>query len=136
MQSEIINLPIPTSQTNEGPIIHFASEKLFVDYDFEKEDKTVEWIRLVFEDVLTFEYKQDSSSTADDVKGYNKIVRFTESELLIKVKKEWENFVDPITKEKGFYYSHWLTFFDDKGSINVIAKNFNISLLDLVFRQK
>ena len=55
---EHIPLPRPTSATVKGPKLQFESPTLIVAYDYERDDGVIEWTRLVFNDVLAYEYRQ------------------------------------------------------------------------------
>jgi hypothetical protein len=130
MKSTTIKLPRATNRTVTGPKFEADNERIFVDYDYEHDDGTIEWTRVVFNEILTFEYRRDSVCRADDVISPQQVRCLSESNLLREI-------LDPLRqssiwldwqKKKGGVerFKHFTMFFDDVGCLNVVGSSCNI----------
>ena len=125
-----IPLPRPTSATVKGPTLQFESPTLIVAYDYERDDGVIEWTRLVFNDVLAYEYRQIACCEAEHIIGYKAIKRFHESKWLAGVLKVWQEAVgwQQWQQRQGgeTRFQHFRVFFDDAGCVDVMAHSCNI----------
>ena len=119
-------LPLPTSRTVSGPRLHSHPPALVVEYDFERDDASIEWVRIAFDDVLAFEYRQDPCCEATDVVACNRMLCCSESEWLQTMRRRWERFMGDQMQKGPFLYKHWKTYFDDGGCVDVLAASFRI----------
>jgi hypothetical protein len=127
VKNELYDLPRPTSQTITGPILCLHSRKLTIDYDFERDDGIVEWIRVVFKDVLTFEYRQIECCQAEDLDAFNQIVKYPRSDWRKRMVDRSTYFLGVQANEKNAdTYAHWRMYFDDVGCLDVIARSFDL----------
>src|SRR5437867_12985817 len=118
-----IPLPRPTSATVKGPTLQFEYPTLIVAYDYERDDGVIEWTRLLFNDVLAYEYRQMACCEVEHIIGYKAIKRFLESKWLADVLKvlqeavSWQEWQQQQGGEKR--YKHVRVLFDDAVCVDV-----------------
>jgi len=127
MTTEYFNLAWPTSRTVIGPRLCLDSGALVVDYDFEQDDGSVKWIRITFQDVLAFEYRQIVCCCAEDLDAYNRVVKYLGSEWLKEMLNRRQRFLGGQAGEDCNLYAHWRIYFDDAGCVDVIAQAFEVN---------
>ena len=114
-----------TNRTVSGPRFQRQGEKVILEYDYERDDGGTEWIQIVFEDVLDFEYRQDVCCDEEDVIRATEIRSLTQSERLSRVLKLWQERVGwQIWQQKQGgvgRFKHFKLYFDDAGCVDVIA---------------
>ena len=125
--SEGLQLAVPTNRTMKGPILTHQGEQLIVDYDFESDDGSDLWGRIVFEEILAYEYLDISSCTAGDVLAPAEIRRRVESDYLSLVTSRWQASVGTQAwqQRKGGRerFQHFTIYFDDVCCVNVVASS-------------
>ena len=88
-----INLSRPTNRTSEGPRFRLERSQLTLEYDSEADDGSIEWSKVVFREVLTFEYRQESCCAPESVVGSRQIYAPSESPYLDEVLSRWQTSV-------------------------------------------
>ena len=70
------NLPLdkPTNRTVTGPTFLNEGSQVVVKYDYEHDNGKVEWVQVIFMDVLLFEYREASCCNEEDIVGQAKFV--------------------------------------------------------------
>lgn len=121
-----LELPRPTSQTIKGPLINLMDKNLTLGYDYENDNGTIDWVKIIFLDVLTFNYRQNSCVLPEDVKAYNVILDLGDSLWLNTNKQIYEKFLGKSHIHQGFNYKHWKIYFDDVACVEIIAREFQI----------
>jgi hypothetical protein len=115
----------PMNRTRRGPICRIEKDELIVDYDYEHENGTVTWSRLIFRSVLAIEYRQATCCHSDDIISATEIRRIEKSAWLSDVLKLWHESVGwQEWQEKlggARRFKHYTVFFDDAGCLNVVA---------------
>lgn len=128
--TRLLQLPQPTSHTERGPVVELDGGRLTVHYDCVTEDGVAEWTELVFEEVLTFGYRNMAACTDQDVLGADYVVEDDASTELDAAVNRWTTFVGWQGHEKGRQradpFKHFRVFFDDAGAIDVIARSLEI----------
>jgi hypothetical protein len=127
-QQETFQLPLPTSRTIKGPRINLDENTLVVSYDFEHDDGSIHWSRVVFYGILAFQYRQNTCCRAEDIDAYNKIVRRPTSDWMEEMRKRLEEFLgNQADRAEQSQYAHWSIYFDDAGCIDAIAQRFEVA---------
>lgn len=125
-------LALPTNRTVIGPRLRMDSGRVIVEYDFEQDDGSSEWSQIVFDEVLTVEYRQISCCREDDIAGAMEIQCLCQSEFLYEILKQWQKSVgwQEWQQNQGGSdrFKHFRMFFDDGGCINVIATSWRIGM--------
>ena len=123
-----IALSKPTNRTVQGPLLNKTQDQLVVEYDFEMDGGELEWSRIIFQEVLVFEFRDSACCRADDV--VNGIRRSDESTFLRDILRRWQETVgwQDWQQEKGGAerFKHFTMYFDDAASLNVIASSCRI----------
>ena len=87
----------------------------------------VEWTRVVFRDVLAFEYRQDACCQAEDLDAYNRVVKYLDSDWLEEMRNRRAGVLGhQANQEPAASYAHWRIYFDDAGCIDVMARSFEV----------
>lgn len=125
-----IRLPVRTDSATAGPCLHFGPPILTVKYDCEQEDGTVIEAMVRFDDVMAFEYREDACTYPLDFEGYNRVAVFRYSEWLSDVTSRSLRAIarecspsDGAAAIEGL--QEYRVYFDDYGSIAVIARGFD-----------
>lgn len=131
MKSAPITLPLSTSRTVTGPKFHGDIEHLIIDYDYEHDDGSIEWTRILFPEPLTFEYRRDSLCNEHDIVEPDEVRWLSSSEWLKEIVgrlsqssmwREWQE------KKGGIgRFKHFTMYFDDIGCIDVIGSSCSIA---------
>jgi len=125
MSATPLRLSLPTSTTQEGPRFCADGRQAVVEYDCQKDDGSMEWSTVVFEDVLQFEFRPAPCCTTDDVVDATEVRVLTTSQRLTTMLERWQEAVgwqEWQQKQGGSArYKHFTMFFDDAGCIDVIA---------------
>lgn len=120
-----IQLRVPTNRTVEGPSLQMAKGRLIVGYDFEGDPRSIDEARLIFEEVLSFEYRDSACCPAENVLSSTEIRAQDQSPYLDTVRSQWEEAVgwQDWQREKGgaARFKHYTVYFDDAGCLDVIA---------------
>jgi hypothetical protein len=115
------------NRTVEGPKIVMANDRLVVDYDFEDNDGSIDKGRVVFEEVLSFEYRDSTCCSAENVLSATEVRTLNQSEYLDLVRSRWDHAVgwqDWQQKKGGATrFKHFTVYFDDVGCLDVIASD-------------
>jgi len=121
----MIRIKVPTSRTQKGPRLVQTREQLVVDYDFEEDDGTVVWARLVFQVILAFEYRDSSCIHAEDVLPSDDVRSTKQSNYLTETVDLWFDAVGKHAWQQSRggrdRFKHFTVFFDNACSINIIA---------------
>ena len=123
--SESHRLFVPANGTQQGPKLAHQKEQLIVDYDFEDDDGSIRWARILFQEVLSFEYRDSSCCRAEDVLPSTEIRSRADSEYLRTVTDRWHEFVGGQEWQQGKggrgRFQHFTLYFDDACSLNIVA---------------
>lgn len=115
----------PMNRTRRGPICRIQNDELLVDYDYEDEDGTASWSRLIFSGVLAIEYRQAVSCRSEDIASATEVRKLETSAWLSAVLDRWQDNVGWHELQKQFggarRFKHYTAFFDDAGCVNVVA---------------
>lgn len=106
-------------------------DQLIADYDHQDGDGKQVWSRLVFSDVLAVEYRQFAACRAEDITAPTEVQHIDESPWLSNVldlwreSAGWQDWQRKLGGAKRF--KQFTVFFDDAGSINVVATECRIT---------
>jgi hypothetical protein len=122
-----LRVAVPTNRTVTGPKVTNQNDRLVVDYDFEEDSGSILWGQVVFEEVLSFEYRDSSCCRGEDVLPSTDIRCQAHSEYLKAVTDRWQDSVGRQTwqQEKGGRgrFQHFTICFDDACCLNIIASS-------------
>lgn len=90
---QIVQLPQATSRTITGPRLGLIPPRLVLEYDCEQDDGSTIWTRISFSDVLAVDFRQEACCTAEDVEGYNRMVRYQDSDWLAEIRDRWRRYL-------------------------------------------
>jgi hypothetical protein len=125
MSASNFKLPIPTNRTVTGPKFRNDGNQVVVEYDCERDDGTLEWSQIVFNEVAAFEYRDGTCCREADVFNFREVRVLEESQYLSDVLTRWQTTVgwqEWQQKQGGAArLKHFTVFFDDDGCINVVA---------------
>jgi hypothetical protein len=126
-----IPLRAPTDRTVEGPSLKMEKGRLVVAYDFERDDGSIEHSRVVFEEVISYDYRDTTCCSAENVASATEVRVQTESKYLDSIMSRWEERVGwhAWQKEQGGAprFKHFSLYFDDVASLDVIASSCHLS---------
>jgi len=130
----ILELPKPTSRTASGPVVTSRDAKLIVDYDYQDDDGSVHWVRILFEHVLLFEYRQQSCCDADVISDDTRTVScLSDSPRLTELRRRWQETIEPTKRQERDAsqdtFKQFDLYFDDAACVEVIARSMSSSLL-------
>jgi hypothetical protein len=102
---------------------------LLVEYDYDNDDGQARWGEIVFTETLFFQFAD--ASCFEEVTAGDGIRRLEESQLLVSVVARWNESVGwhKWQQDKGgaARFSHFTAFFDDAGSLDVIASDCKVT---------
>jgi hypothetical protein len=128
--AEQISLALPTSATRAGPILSLRGDVLRVDYDCEDANGSIQTAIIVFKEVLASQYRQAVCLEADDITPSNALVRMSESPWLEQLRQRWYDHVGWQANQTrlggGGRFFHFHLYFDDAGSLDVVAASYII----------
>ena len=120
-----IRLPTPTNRTALGPKLTMEAGRLVVDYDYEGDDGRITSGRVLFEELLTFQYWDSSCCPAQNVVAPNEVRVLEKSEYMDEIKGRWNESVGWQVWQKeqdgSDRFRHFTIYFDDAGSLDVVA---------------
>ncbi len=126
-----ISLPFPTSRTRTGPLVRLEAPALVVDYDCQEDDGAVRWVRIRFDLVMAFAYRQEACCLASDVEAYNKMLELRTSAHLEEIRGRYERSVPRQSRVvEASEFARFLIYFDDSGCVDVIASSFQIETME------
>src|SRR6266436_542542 len=109
----------PTNRTRYGPVWRHQRDKLIVDYDYERDDGSITWWRVVFSDVLAIEYRQQTCCRSEDIIEATEIKAIENSAWLFEVLKLWQESVGWQEWQQSLggaaRFKHYTLFFDEVG---------------------
>ena len=121
----VVRLPTRTDRTASGPRLTMEASRLVVEYDCEGDDGRVTSGRILFEDLLSFQYWDGSCCPADNVLPPTEVRVLEQSDYLDGVRSRWDEAVgwQEWQKEQGGSrrFRHFTVYFDDAGSLDVVA---------------
>jgi hypothetical protein len=132
MSVEMIKLPVAVNQS-DGPILQYPAHgtvrQLTVDYDYAGR----EWARLVFQDVLLFEWRAESVCRGVDAVSNTEMSCSDNSLMLSEAVKLWmrsryrsEAQISSEDLRGGpSRFKHYAVWFDDSGTLHVVAGGFS-----------
>ena len=124
---DMINLPVRTDRTKEGPKFNFEFPVLFIDYDYEEDDGSLIWVRIKFLNVLAYQFRQEPCCISEDIDANNVILKLIESRWLNEMRQRRSvYFGSQGSKSDEGLYAHWKIFFDNIGCLDVIAGGYEI----------
>src|SRR5437764_7065001 len=130
MQPSSNSVP-PTDRTQDGPIWLSHNDELVIDYDYQHDDGSHTWSRLIFRNVLAIEYRQATCCRGEDIISATEIRAVEDSTWLFNVLKLWQESVGWQEWQQKLggprRFKHYTAFFDEAGSMNVVASDCNIS---------
>ncbi len=104
--------------------------RLVVDYDCEGDEGYITSGRILFEDLLSFQYWDSSCCPAQNVLAATEVRVLEKSDYLDKIKILWNESVgwqEWQEKRGGFdRFRHFTIYFDDAGSLDVVAEKCHI----------
>lgn len=110
--------------------------RLHTDYDYERDDGRLERCRLVFDEVLAFEYRDCSCCEAGTVLGASVMRVESQSSFLDTIRSRWTESVGWQDWQKAHggsaRFKHYSIYFDDAGCLDVIASNWEALTFDTV----
>lgn len=116
---------IPTTRTVSGPKLTMEKNHLLVDYDWEADDGSVTWGRIRFDEVVSLRFWDNVSCPAENVLANTDIRVLEQSDYLDGGRARWCEAVgwQEWQREKGGpgRFQHFTVYFDDAGSLDVIA---------------
>lgn len=131
MSAPSLTLTKPADRTVDGPRFMHEAQRIVVDYDCERDDGTVDWSQIVFEEVIAFEYREASCCREENIVGPNEVRCLNESELLTDVLNRWKQAVgwQEWQQQQGGAerFKHFTVFFDDACCINAVAASCLVS---------
>lgn len=131
MNNNSIPLPVPTNQTVTGPTYTSAGRQAIVDYDYESDEGSIQWTRLIFEEVIAFEYRQAACARLDDILPARTIRCQTQSGFLAEIMESWCSTLGEAAKGSDgsgpSQFQHFTIYFDDSASINVVAASARVA---------
>jgi hypothetical protein len=120
-----LTILVPTDRTISGPKLTMVDDTLVVAYDCEGDDGSITEGQITFEDLLSFRYWDCSSCPAENVLGATELRELNQSDYLNAVRARWDESVGwhEWQKDKGGgeRYKHFTIYFDDAGSVDVVA---------------
>lgn len=123
----VIKVPISMDQTSEDPEIKLSKDRLVIVYDSVDDDSQSREGRLIFEEVLAFEYRDEACCPAENVLPSCEIKVLDSSGYLDSVRVLWSERVgwQDWERKKGGAgrFRHFICFFDDFGCLDVIASS-------------
>lgn len=127
----VTQLRIPTNRTVSGPKLTMEVGRLVVDYDCEGDDGRVTNGRIVFEDILSCQFWDNSCCPAQNVLPATEIRVLEQSEYLDGVRSKWHEAVgwEEWQQSQGGSgrFRHFTIYFDDAGSLDVIASKCTVA---------
>lgn len=133
MAESRIELPFPTNLTADGPIYRHSRSALTVEYDCVCEEDSPEWVQLVFDEVLALDYRQSICCRHSDILDARQMRVLSESPYRSDIVAQWQQAVgwqEWQQKQGGAArFKHFTLYFDDAGSINVVAASATVSVL-------
>lgn len=125
MSTSSLQLLTPTNRTVTGPKFRFDGSQIVVEYDYERDDGTIEWSEIVIDEVLAFEYREGACCRGEDVVGPHEVRCQDQSERLSAVLDHWQKSVgwEEWQQEQGgaARFRQFTVFFDNAGCIDVVA---------------
>jgi hypothetical protein len=125
-----LRLATSTDRTISGPKLTLEAGCLVVDYDYEGDDGRVANGRILFEDLLSFQFWDSSCCPSQNVLPATEVRVLEQSEYLDGVKGRWDGAVgwqEWQQKQGGRgRFRHFTVYFDDAGSIDVVASRCHI----------
>ncbi len=98
---------------------------LVVEYDCAGDDDRVTSARILFKELLTFEYWDSSCCPAENILPPTEVRVLDQSEYLDRIRSVWDERVgwQEWQKKQGgsSRFKHFTVYFDDAGSLDVIA---------------
>ena len=123
----VLRVRVPTNRTVEGPRLERAKGRLVVGYDFEDDDGSIEQASLIFEEVLSLEYRDSACCAPGNVLPSTEVGVQDHSPYLTSVRSKWEEAVgwQDWQREKGgaARFRHFTLYFDDAACLEVIASS-------------
>ena len=130
MSVEGIKIGLPMNRTVQGPRITKDGNHLVIAYDCEQDDGSIQWARIVLDEVLFYEYRDIACCRAGSVLSPTQVRCQDDSETLAAILEQWQESVgwQEWQKEKGgsARFKHFTVFFDEAGSIDAIAVNCHV----------
>lgn len=110
--------------------MRFDRNALDIDYDYQRDDGTLEWIHLRFNEVSAYKFCQAVCCAAEHIVGFDVMARYTESawrDERIEHWKEWIGWQESQKQQGGeSRFHHFRIFFDDAGCVDVLASSYEI----------
>lgn len=130
MNKAAIPLLKPTNRTRSGPVLRSCGTELIIDYDCEADDGNISWAKLIFSEVLVYEYRQAVCCSTTDIVEPTKLRVLRSSGFLSEAVKRWKEAVGWQARQSEIggaeRFGHYTVFFDDIGSVNVVAAHFEV----------
>jgi hypothetical protein len=125
MDNTRIILPRPTNRTVTGPHFKKDAEGLEIEYDYEHDDGSLELVRVLFSEMLAFEFRDSSCCDADGIVNAHEVRCLSQSDRLSMIVALWQTSVgwqDWQLKQGGAErFKHFTMYFDDAACIHIVA---------------
>jgi hypothetical protein len=125
-----IKLIHAANRTVNGPKLLKDRNVLQVDYDYEFDNGTIEWSKIVFTEVILFEWRDNPCCRPDDIVEWSGVRCVGDSDFLNTLKERWKKLVGHTDwdQNKGSEnrFKHYTVYFDDVGSLNIIASGCSV----------
>lgn len=132
-----VALPLPTNSTRVGPYIIAENGGVRIKYDFERNDGTLEWSEIAFEEVLAYRFHQSICYQMDTnivINKFNELIELNTSSWLRDVLCKWDAAVGwqeyQINKGGKLRFKHYIVEFDDVGVCEIICSSYRIGNSD------
>lgn len=125
---EHLVLTMPTHRTLIGPIIKLDTEQLIVEYDYEQDDGTVSWAKLLFRQILAVDYRAHACCRGEDVLPNNVLLKSSDSPWyreVVSLHRLHSGSQDSANTHGA--YAHFQVYFDDVACLRVIAADWTDS---------
>ena len=125
MKSPDLLLPFTTNRTVQGPLCKVDGKKSVIEYDYQNDDGSTQWVSITFDQVLRLNYRQAACCASEDVLPPDELVCLESSDWLDETIEKWTDSVgwqEWQQKQGGaFRFRHYKLYFDDAAFVEVIA---------------
>ena len=125
MSTTTLRLALPTDRTTQGPRLKGDASQVTIEYDYQRDDGSIVWTSVVFDDVLMYEFRPAPCCIGEDVLDAAEVRVRAASERLKVLLERWQETIgwqEWQQKQGGAgRYKHFTMYFDDAGCVDVVA---------------